>query len=255
MHTAAGNAKGVYYESYGIGVPLILGFPLQASMAEIMGDAGSKIKQGFLDRLVDRYQVVLVDYPCIGKSDDIAPDDFTVKRASDDMLAVADRLGIDKFIWWGYTVGAAIGLHLAWQHQDRLRGLVIGGWPPIDGQYEIARDAALEAKDNPPKEAMVILRNPSQYAQWATFYDSARSFPEQQQLKEITIPRVVFIGDKADVGAGHTKWISHATVIKEHQNTLRQYGWNVELIEGREGDVSLDPQTIVPIVTKYMDSW
>jgi pimeloyl-ACP methyl ester carboxylesterase len=251
-----GTVNGLYYEAHGDAnaIPLFLGFPMQASMAAIFGAHGDSMKQAFLQQLGNRYLVIMVDYPSIGESDTISPDQFTPERACADMIKVANKLGIDTFIWWGYTVGSVIGLHLAWL-SDRLRGLVIGGWPPIYAQYQVAVDAALEAKDNPPKDALVILRSTQQYVQWATFYQNALRYPEAEQMTKLNIPRLAFIGEHSDVTAGHTKKIKHASLLRQHQDEIEASGWNVEIIKGEGPEICMNAEKLVPIVRRYIDTW
>lgn len=43
---------------------------------------------------------------------------------SDDVIRVADRLGIDKFIYMGASHGAGVGWHLVLNHPDRVTGFV-----------------------------------------------------------------------------------------------------------------------------------
>ena len=106
--------SGIYYEIHGKGIPLLLGFPIFASYAQVFGATQAiTVRDGFLARLTDRYRVLLIDYPSIGGSATIAPEELTADRACADHLAVADAAGFDSFAFWGYTFGAATGLQLA----------------------------------------------------------------------------------------------------------------------------------------------
>ncbi|MGH8033695.1 MAG: hypothetical protein ACREO9_00610, partial [Lysobacterales bacterium] len=70
------SPAGVYYELHGRGQPLFLSFPVMASHAEIFGKDGAAVLHGYLERLTDCYSVLLADYPSIGKSDSIPPEEL-----------------------------------------------------------------------------------------------------------------------------------------------------------------------------------
>lgn len=50
---------------------------------------------------------------------------FSLAMFAQDVLAVADQIGLDRFIVGGISMGAAIALHLAHAHQDRVLALVL----------------------------------------------------------------------------------------------------------------------------------
>src|SRR5688572_22284219 len=60
-----GQAR-VRYELHGRGPALLIGPPIRASNSSPGGDPMAVIRQGYLDRLVDRYRVVVMDYPPSG---------------------------------------------------------------------------------------------------------------------------------------------------------------------------------------------
>jgi len=62
---SAGQAP-VRDESHGRGPALILGSPITASKSGRGDDPIAAIRQGYLDRFTDRYQVIVMDYPPTG---------------------------------------------------------------------------------------------------------------------------------------------------------------------------------------------
>jgi hypothetical protein len=88
-------ATGVFFEMHGpsTGRPLMITLPLMASFGEIFGAELEPVLAGYLDRLTDRYRVMLVDYPSIGRSHDIVPAELTANRVCADLLGVARRPG------------------------------------------------------------------------------------------------------------------------------------------------------------------
>ncbi|TPL91653.1 alpha/beta hydrolase [Mesorhizobium sp. B2-3-12] len=50
---------------------------------------------------------------------------FSIAMFADDVLAAADAAGMERFVAGGISMGAAIALHLAARHPDRVTGLVL----------------------------------------------------------------------------------------------------------------------------------
>ncbi|MEM7136276.1 MAG: alpha/beta fold hydrolase [Myxococcota bacterium] len=73
--------------------------------------------------LAERYHVVAVDHRGHGRG--ISTRRFRLKDCADDAVAVADALGVRRFIAVGYSMGGPIA-KLCWsRHPDRVRGLVL----------------------------------------------------------------------------------------------------------------------------------
>ncbi|SDO41705.1 Pimeloyl-ACP methyl ester carboxylesterase [Klenkia soli] len=60
---------------------------------------------------------------------------------ADDVVAVADALGVDRFVYTGVSHGAGIGWHLARRHPDRLRALVSVVGTPHDRDGDTSSSA------------------------------------------------------------------------------------------------------------------
>jgi len=242
---------GVYYEVHGKGIPLLLGFPVLASHALVFGEAAGEIHAQFLAGLTDRYQVLTIDYPSIGRSADIPPELLTRDRVCQDLLKVATAAGFHDFVYWGYSWGAAVGLQLS-SRTDRLTGLVMGGWPPLGAQYADVLASAEEQIADPPAAVQVVLRSPAQYAQWSYFYRSLGDWSEELLCRSLTMPRLAFAGGEGDVLAG-SRLIRNASTLKARQAELEAMGWEVQLIPGRDHSVGLDPAIVVPLVREFLD--
>lgn len=70
--------------------------------------------------------VVTVQARGFGRSSHLAepPAAGWLDQWGEDVLAVADHLGIDTFVYTGVSHGAGIGWHLARRHPERLRALI-----------------------------------------------------------------------------------------------------------------------------------
>lgn len=242
---------GVYFETHGSGAPLLIAFPIMASHGAVFGVEEAVVRDRFLDHFIDRYQVLLVDYPSIGKSADIPPSELTADRVCADLLSAASAAGFNQFAYWGYSWGAAVGLQLSLR-TERLSALVMGGWPPLGADYGRILSAAEAQVSNPPKEVQIVLRSPKQYAQWATFYRSIDGFSEREVSLEKRFPRLAYVGAEGDVGAG-AELIRNAAIMKENRETLEAAGWRVVFIEGEDHGVGLKPEIVCPIVRSFLD--
>jgi pimeloyl-ACP methyl ester carboxylesterase len=246
-------ASGVFYDLHGPsnGQPLLIGLPLMASFDTLFGAEMPDVLQGYLGRLTDRYRVLLVDYPSIGGSQDIAPTELTADRVCADLLAVASAAGFDRFAYWGYSWGAAVGLQLA-ARTRRLSALVLGGWPPLGAPYAGILQATLLKQANPEPSSLKVLRSKAQYAQWATYYSSMTSWPEAASVARIQVPKLVFFGADGDlVEAGVS--IPIASTIRHQQTTLVAQGWQVHEIAGHGHAVCMAPALVVPPVRAFLD--
>jgi pimeloyl-ACP methyl ester carboxylesterase len=82
---------------------------------------------GYVDRLKSEFKVVAVDLRGNGESDKpTAPEDYTINKHCQDILAAANACGIDQFALWGFSLGGNIGRYLAAQ-SPRVTSLIMIG--------------------------------------------------------------------------------------------------------------------------------
>jgi pimeloyl-ACP methyl ester carboxylesterase len=242
---------GVYYELHGSGAPLMIGLPLMASHTALFGPASQAMLDGYLDALTDRYQVMLIDYPSIGNSRDIAPAELTADRVCNDLLGVASAAGFKRFAYWGFSWSGAVGLQLA-SRTDRLTALVIGGWPPLDGPYANILAAARKKLPQPEASSLKVLRSPAQYAQWIHYYESMLAWPERDAVSRFDMPRLVYFGAEGDlVEAGYP--VTIASNIRRNRATLQALGWTVHEVPGQGHAGMAMPEHTVPLVRAFLD--
>lgn len=110
---------------------------------------------------VEGVRVIAVDRPGYGQSDpDPAGDDVT---QSDDLVALADALGIARFAVLGWSAGASGALALGAKHASRVTAVgVAAGQPPIDADEDVAE--ALGA-GFAMRSASASEMSPAQYAE------------------------------------------------------------------------------------------
>lgn len=246
-------ATGIHHELHGPadGRPLLITLPLFASATEIFGPEFEPVLQGYLERLTDRYRVLLVDYPGIGRSRDIAPAELTADRVCADLLAVATAAGFGRFAYWGYSWGGNVGLQLAGR-TDRLTALVIGGWPPLEAPYAALLAAARRKLPAPEPSSLKVLRSPAQYAQWIHYGESLAGWNEAEAVRRIACPRMVVVGAEGDlVEAGEPLPI--ASTVRRLRPELKALGWTVYEIDGQGHGVCMQPGLVVPPVRRFLD--
>lgn len=244
-------ASGVYYEVHGEGQAVMIGLPLMASHGEIFGEAMMPLFEGYLAPLKDRHALILIDYPSIGKSRDIAPEDLTADRVCSDLLSVATAAGHERFTYWGYSWSGAVGLQLA-SRTDRLSALVIGGWPPLGGPYANILEAARRKIGNVEAGSRVILRNDDQYRQWSAYYQSMIGWDEAASVAAIRCPRLGYFGGDGDlVEAGLP--VNIASAFRANRARLEELGWEIEEFPRRGHDLCMDAALVVPRVAAFLD--
>ncbi|MBB3917267.1 alpha/beta fold hydrolase [Rhizobium fabae] len=92
------------------------------------------------------------------------PRPFSIAMFAADVIAAGDERGIDRFIAGGISMGAAIALHLAKTHPDRVTGLILvrPAWsfaPAPDNLAPIREIAALLRSHSPAEGQALFARS------------------------------------------------------------------------------------------------
>lgn len=77
-----------------------------------------------VDALADDYRIIRYDLPGHGDSP-LTDGPYTVRGLARDVIALADRLGVERFHYAGVSLGGAIGQQLALDHPGRLHTLAV----------------------------------------------------------------------------------------------------------------------------------
>jgi pimeloyl-ACP methyl ester carboxylesterase len=131
----------IYYESSGLGSPLILHQGFMRTTAECH-DAG------YVDLFSEEYRVILIDSRGHGRTDGPHdPSAYTGEILAEDVISVLDDLGIDKTHFVGYSSGGRTGYAVHEHYPERLLTLTIGGKDvlPLAPGY---LDSTIEALEN-----------------------------------------------------------------------------------------------------------
>jgi pimeloyl-ACP methyl ester carboxylesterase len=111
------NGIDLYYEIHGQGEPLVLLHGWTQS---------SQFWSEFLARYVENYQVYTVDLRGHGRTTPLT-EDFSIKKAADDILTLFDHLKLKKIKAIGLSYGGLVLLQLASEHPDKLESMVLIG--------------------------------------------------------------------------------------------------------------------------------
>ncbi|WP_353988490.1 alpha/beta fold hydrolase [Ruicaihuangia caeni] len=125
------GSKGRYDE------PLLLGPSLGTAAATVWGPAAPALDS--------RYRLLGWDLPGHGES---APttQPFSVAELAQGVIAMADAAGIDRFLYAGISLGGAVGLQLALDFPERVKGLAVVCASPRFGVEEAWRERARQVR-------------------------------------------------------------------------------------------------------------
>ena len=198
------------------------------------------------------------------------PGELDAARVAADLLAVADKAGVHRFAYYGYSWLALAGLQLALR-TDRLTALAMGGFPPLGGPYQAmltvtraTHRMAVANQERPPAAVDVrpgdwdsaeVTLSPDQTGQYVTLYESLRDFDERAALDRVRVPRLAFAGEKDDIRYG-PKWgdayVTIGTALREHRDELVRRGWTVHLVPGADHLAAMHSAAVLPILLPWL---
>lgn len=84
---------------------------------------------GYIERLQDTFTVIAPDLRGHGESGlPSEPSDYTTDKMIQDVLAVADACGVERFTIWGFSFGGKVGRYVA-THSERVAKIILMGTP------------------------------------------------------------------------------------------------------------------------------
>ncbi len=115
--TIHANGIELYYEVYGEGEPLLLLHGWTQS---------SRFWSDYIPAYAQHFEVYAIDLRGHGKTSQLSRD-FSMKKASDDIFAFMDQLGLEKAKAIGLSYGGLILLELAVSSPDKIESMVLIG--------------------------------------------------------------------------------------------------------------------------------
>jgi len=177
------NGISLYYEVHGEGEPLLM----------LHGGGGSAEHfNPMLPELSERFQVITPDTRAQGRSTD-TDEALSYRQFADDMVALLDSLGIASAYVGGWSDGAAIAIHIAMHHPERVRALLLTA---VDLSSEALTETFLEESKqwNLPEKL-------------STFWFQTRTTPTTEELAAIRTPTLFVIGEEEQyIKPAHLAW-------------------------------------------------
>ncbi|MBZ5490545.1 MAG: 3-oxoadipate enol-lactonase [Acidobacteriia bacterium] len=179
--------------------------------------------------LLKHFQVLRYDTRGHGASG-VPAGDYTLDQLGQDVLAVADKLNLEKFAFCGISMGGAVGQWLAINAPQRLSALVLAntsskfGTPDLwDARIKAVREAGMQSIVDATMQrffsadkqhttwaqstrAVVLGTDPKGYAACCA---ALREADMRASLKKIPVPTLVIGGDKDP----STPWEGNGSVL------------------------------------------
>lgn len=105
----------IFFEDTGAGLPVVLGHSFLCS---------GRMWREQVPVLAAQYRVINPDFRGHGRSGRVA-DPFSLYDAVSDVIAVLDKLAIERAIWCGLSIGGMVALRAALSRHDRVAGLIL----------------------------------------------------------------------------------------------------------------------------------
>lgn len=124
----------IHYQVEGKGLPLVLQHGLSDRIE-------SWYEFGYVERLQDEFQLIMIDARGHGKSD--KPHDtaaYNLKLMASDVLAVLDKLHLKRVYYSGNPLGCRIGFAVAKYAPERIKAFVMGGHHPYFASTRFLRN-------------------------------------------------------------------------------------------------------------------
>ena len=245
-----GDGDHIEFQVFGDGGPFVFLGP-HAYLSPPVPQFRSMV-EGYVTGLKDRYRVILANWPRgVGKSSPARADSLTWQQAVDDIHRIADAAGADRFAWWGYSFGAAVGLQLA-PRSERLSALVCGGfpplWQPLSEMLSLTRSTAKASARLPDNDARHAMDQ-----QAVTFYESVAGYDEARGLEQIRCPRLVFhdVADTLDLSGFVLDLAARTRAV---ESKLQSLGWETAWVETGQGHLAfLDPEKCLAAFAPFLD--
>ncbi|MEN0071012.1 MAG: alpha/beta hydrolase [Propionicimonas sp.] len=243
--------------------------PYDEAMAENMRQWGADPDLGgtLVRGLSERFRVIAADYEG-HRMENPAAETLVPQNLVADLLAIADAAEADRFAYYGYSWLALAGLQLA-VRTDRLWGLVMGGYPPVDGPYRAMLDVTRAAHEKAlaPQEPTGEPVTPGDWdaagitvgnrvtAQFVTLYEALQDFDDGTAEQALAMPRLAFAGteDNITYGPGWGDTIVRiAEPLARHRDELTRHGWDIQLLAGLDHMSAMHSSNVLPLLSDWL---
>jgi pimeloyl-ACP methyl ester carboxylesterase len=219
--TTSCNGIELHYEARGAGEPLLL----------LHGFTGCGRDFGHLfdlNELARAHRVIVPDLRGHGRSTNPAGV-FTHRQCAQDVFALMDELGIDRFKAIGTSLGGNTLLHMATQQPDRVEAMVLFGAPSYFPAEARAIMAAFTEEARTPEEWQVMrARHAHGDAQIRALWAHARGFATSHDDMTFTPPHLATIRARTLVVCGDRDPLYPVEIfVEQHRAIPRSSLWVV----------------------------
>jgi pimeloyl-ACP methyl ester carboxylesterase len=172
---------------------------------------------------------------------------FNPEIAAQEYLQIANAAGVTRFGFLGYSFGGAMGVQLACR-TDRIAALAVGGFPPLNAPFKLMTELSRGIAEAPPP--LPNHMDPGVLQSAVGFYAPLANWPEREQISRLTMPRLVFMGDR-DSGQGAAQVIPLADNLREAEHALRALGWQVVWLPGHDHLSAESPEVTSHLVHRF----
>jgi pimeloyl-ACP methyl ester carboxylesterase len=229
----------------------------------------------FIEGLVDKFQILYFDYEG-HRLQHPNPEHLTPNNIVKDLITIADEMNVKKFSYYGYSWLALVGLQLAIR-TDRLEGLIMGGFPPIDGPYKEMMvvtnktyEQALSNQNSPDNnehnhynpenvdwDNIQVRIDTNQTKQFVTMYKNLMEFDDREIQHKLVIPRLAFAGEKDTIVYGEnfgSVTVDIIGILQKNKQKLEHFGWDIEIIKGKDMDhtKAMQPITVLSLIKHWL---
>ena len=163
-------------------------------------------------QLSDTFRCIVMDSRGAGDSEHTI-DGYTIEQYVEDVIGLADSLGLEKFTFLGHSMGGGIGMQLAINHSERLEKLILVAPIPSGGTTP---PAELTAVAKAMKERQRQLRNDPDRR------DKMIQERQKMQIRETSIQDIENSVDRAlSISEGH---FEQSIETMEQFNVTNQLG-------------------------------
>jgi aminoacrylate hydrolase len=109
-----------------------------------------------IEALASGFRVVTYDHRGCGQTGGEVPEDGGISAMADDVLEIADRLGLEHFSFMGHALGGLVGLDIALRRPGMIDRLVlINAWSKADPHSGRCFDVRIALLENSGVEAFI----------------------------------------------------------------------------------------------------
>jgi pimeloyl-ACP methyl ester carboxylesterase len=145
-----------------------------------------------LPAYTEHYRCIAIDLPGTGESDKPAGP-YSTEGHADQIAGLLGAIGIERAHVAGMSFGAAVGMHLAARHPDRVRSLSLhGGWHATDDYLKIVIEQWRTLAGSLPTVADVVIQGifpwcftPDMYVQRPEFVDALTDFVRSRPAQPV----------------------------------------------------------------------